>query len=241
MGAPTEELGEKVVILYDGGKGTTVHLAEALVPESSALKRVVCEFPWKDQKREERAPTELIQFKDKTGVTQVSLIVLRREISWTTCAYVVHELFEYILANSPIQSPAFSLVVPMISRAPGSVLTEDANTNNNVKIYAASVNSVLSETIGHLPKLPPTFTLRDSFLAYLSHYVHAMGLPTLMLLGPRNQGVVSDNESNEVLHALGNVVAQQVGLTYTKHNLKDVANLVSLTDGVENDWRRLYI
>jgi hypothetical protein len=45
----------------------------------------------------------------------------------------------------------------------------------------------------------------------------------------------------QVLHALGNVVAQQVGLTYTKHNLKDVANLVSLTDGVENDWRRLYI
>ena len=132
---------------------------------------------------------------------QVSLIVLRREISWTTCAYVVHELFEYLLANSPIQSPAFSLVVPMISRAPGSILTEDANTNN-VKIYAASVNSVLSETIGHLPKLPPTFTLRDPFLAYLSHYVHAMGLPTLMLLGPRNQGAISDNESNEVLQII---------------------------------------
>ena len=132
---------------------------------------------------------------------QVSLIVLRREISWTTCAYVVHELFEYLLANSPIQSPAFGLVVPMISRAPGSVLTEDANTNN-VKIYAASVNSVLSETIGHLPKLPPTFTLRDPFLAYLSHYVHAMGLPTLMLLGPRNQGAISDNESNEVLQII---------------------------------------
>lgn len=45
----------------------------------------------------------------------------------------------------------------------------------------------------------------------------------------------------QVLHTLGDVVAQQVGLTYTKHNLKDVASLVSLTDGVENDWRRLYI
>ena len=45
----------------------------------------------------------------------------------------------------------------------------------------------------------------------------------------------------QVLHTLGDVVAQQVGLTYRKHNLKDVANLVSLTDGVENDWRRLYI
>lgn len=40
MEAPTEELGEKVVILYDGGRGSVVHLAEALVPKPSALKRV---------------------------------------------------------------------------------------------------------------------------------------------------------------------------------------------------------
>lgn len=133
---------------------------------------------------------------------QVSLIVLRREVSPTACAYVVHDLFEYLLANSPLQSPAFSLVVPMISQVPGSVLAEDGDTNNNVKIYAALVNSVSSETTGHLPKLPSTFTLRDSFLAYLSHYVHATGLPTLMLLSPRNQGVVGDKESNEVLQII---------------------------------------
>ncbi|XP_024395936.1 uncharacterized protein [Physcomitrium patens] len=237
------ELGEEVVLLYDGGKVGVTRFSEALVPEASPpLQRVVCNLPWKDPNGEVLTKSEVVNFKDNAGLTKVSLIVFRQEVTSSACGRVVHDLFEYLLSNAPIQSPGFSLVVPAISRMPGSVLNMD--TGNNANIYAAFFNrtSEGSGNLDGLPKLPSTFAVRDGFLAYVFHYVHATQLPTLVLVSPSTEGVTAQkNESNEVLLALGDVVGRQIGLTCSKQELNHVTSLIPLASSMEDDWRRLYI
>lgn len=131
---------------------------------------------------------------------QVSLIVLRQEVLASACGCVVHELFEYLLSNAPIQSSGFTLVVPAISRMPGSTLNVD--TSKNVNIYTAFVNGTPENTgaLGQFPKLPSTFAVKDGLLACIFHYAHATGLPTLVLVGPSTEGVAAQKKgSNEVL------------------------------------------
>lgn len=132
---------------------------------------------------------------------QVSLIVLRLEVPTSACGRVVHELFHYLLSNAPIQSPDFRIILPAISRMPGSTVDMDTRSNN-VNTYTAFVNGTSENTgtVDHLPKLPSTFTLRDGILAYMIHYAHATGLPTQLLVGPSTQGVAAPkNDSTEVL------------------------------------------
>ncbi|KAG0567247.1 hypothetical protein M758_7G156900 [Ceratodon purpureus] len=242
MGA-NMELGEKVVILYDGGQGTITHLAQALVSTSPSLQRVVSSFPWKDSSGRGESLSEIVHFKDDSGVTQVSFIVLYQEVPASACGRVVHELFDYVLSNGPIQSHGFSLIVPAISRMPGSTLNVDT-TSKDVNIYTAFVNGTSESTgaLGQLPKLPSTFAVKDGLLAYIFHYAHATGLPTLVLVSPSTESVAAQNKgSNEVLYTLADVVGRQVGLSCSKEKLNTVANSKSLVDSVEADWRRLYI
>jgi hypothetical protein len=128
------------------------------------------------------------------------LIVLRQEVPASACGRVVHELFDYLLSNAPIQSPGFRLVVPAILRMPGSTLNVD--TSKNVNIFTAFVNATSENTgaLGQLPKLPSTFAVKNGLLAYIFHYAHATGLPTLVLVGPSTEGVAAQKKgSNEVL------------------------------------------
>ena len=128
---------------------------------------------------------------------QVSFIVLHQEVPASSCGRVVHELFYYLLSNAPVQSPGFSLVVPAISRMTGSILNLDKSKNEN--IYTAFVNCVSENTgaLGHLPRLPSTFAVKDGLLAYVFHYAHATGLPTLVLVGPST--AAQKKSSSEVL------------------------------------------
>jgi len=134
-------------------------------------------------------------------IVQVSLIVIRQEVPASACGRIVHELFHYLLSNAPIQSPDFCIVLPAISRMPGSTVEVDTRSKN-VNIYTAFVNSTPGNTgtLDHLPKLPSSFTLRDGILAYMIHYAHATGLPTQLLVGPSTQSVAApNNDSIEVL------------------------------------------
>lgn len=229
------EVGKKVVILYNGGKGGVTHFADALVPELAAsLQRSVCSFPWKDLSEEAQPSSEIIHFKDHAGVTQVSMIVIRQEVAAFNCGRVVHELFQYLLSNAPIQSPDFCIILPTISRMPGSSV--DVHTN----VYTVIVNGGKDDS--QLPKLPSSFTLRDGILAYMIHYAHATGLATRLFVGPSAQGVAAPNsDSTEVLHDLGDVVGGHVGLKFSKQHLDKIGNVASMLDSVEDDWRRLYI
>jgi len=237
------EVGKKVVVLYNGGRGGVTHFAEALGSEATALQRVVSRFPWKDSSGEGKGSSEIVHFKDHTGETQVSLIVIREEVPASACGRVVHELFHYLLSNAPIQSPDFCILLPAILRMPGSTVEVDSRSKN-VNIFTAFVNGTPENTgtWDHLPKLPPTFTLRDGILAYMIHYAHATGLPTQLLVGPSPQGVAApNNESIEALHMLGDVVGRHTGLPFSKQNPAKVGNLAPMLDSVEDDWRRLYI
>ena len=134
-------------------------------------------------------------------IVQVSFIVLYQEVPASACGRVVHELFDYVLSNGPIQSHGFSLIVPAISRMPGSTLNVDT-TSKDVNIYTAFVNGTSESTgaLGQLPKLPSTFAVKDGLLAYIFHYAHATGLPTLVLVSPSTESVAAQNKgSNEVL------------------------------------------
>jgi hypothetical protein len=83
---------------------------------------------------------------------------------------------------------------------PGSTLNVD--TSKNVNIFTAFVNATSENTgaLGQLPKLPSTFAVKNGLLAYIFHYAHATGLPTLVLVGPSTEGVAAQKKgSNEVL------------------------------------------
>lgn len=122
---------------------------------------------------------------------QVSMIVIRQEVAAFNCGRVVHELFQYLLSNAPIQSPDFCIILPTISRMPGSSV--DVHTN----VYTVIVNGGKDDS--QLPKLPSSFTLRDGILAYMIHYAHATGLATRLFVGPSAQGVAAPNsDSTEV-------------------------------------------
>lgn len=123
---------------------------------------------------------------------QVSMIVIRQEVAAFNCGRVVHELFQYLLSNAPIQSPDFCIILPTISRMPGSSV--DVHTN----VYTVVVNGGKDDS--QLPKLPSSFTLRDGILAYVIHYAHATGLATRLFVGPSAHGVAAPNsDSTEVL------------------------------------------
>jgi hypothetical protein len=45
----------------------------------------------------------------------------------------------------------------------------------------------------------------------------------------------------QVIRLLGDIVAQQVGLTYVNKEINNYVDLPDPASGVEDDWRRLYI
>ncbi|CAK9228428.1 unnamed protein product [Sphagnum troendelagicum] len=241
MGNAERQWGEKVVLLYDGAKAMGVrHLAEALVPgssSSSSLKREVCKISWDDTSIEPHVAGEIVHFIDSNDVTQVSIVVLLNKVPASMCAHVNRQLFEVLWASAPVHSPAFTLIVPAITSVPLSALEKEGQDNDvaicKAVLYGAS--EVHKGVYSGLPRLAPTFPLRDGFLAYLMQFVHISSLPTLLILGS------SKADASEVIRLLGDIVAQQVGLTYVN---KEISNYVDLPDpasGVEVDWRRLYI
>lgn len=128
------------------------------------------------------------------GRVQVSIIVLKCEVLASACAQVAHYIFEFLSTSASIHASNFTFIVPVISRIPGSVMKVDID-NNKAAIFTAFLNSASENdkgTTGYLPKLPPTFPIRDPFLAYLFHFVHATGLPTVLLVAPSNHGSVGE-------------------------------------------------
>jgi hypothetical protein len=45
----------------------------------------------------------------------------------------------------------------------------------------------------------------------------------------------------QAIRLLGDIVAQQVGLTYVNKEINNYVDLPDPASGVEDDWRRLYI
>ncbi len=101
------------------------------------------------------------------------------------CAHVNRQLFEVLWASAPVHSPAFTLIVPAITSVPLSALEKEGQDNDvaicKAVLYGAS--EVHKGVYSGLPRLAPTFPLRDGFLAYLMQFVHISSLPTLLILG----------------------------------------------------------
>lgn len=116
---------------------------------------------------------------------QVSIVVLLNKVPASMCAHVNRQLFEVLWASAPVHSPAFTLIVPAITSVPLSALEKEGQDNDvaicKAVLYGAS--EVHKGVYSGLPRLAPTFPLRDGFLAYLMQFVHISSLPTLLILG----------------------------------------------------------
>ncbi len=116
---------------------------------------------------------------------QVSIVVLLNKVPASMCAHVNRQLFEVLWAHGPVHSLAFTLIVPAITSVPLSALEKEGQDNDvamcKAVLYGAS--EVHKGVYSGLPRLAPTFPLRDGFLAYLMQFVHISSLPTLLILG----------------------------------------------------------
>jgi len=116
---------------------------------------------------------------------QVSIVVLLNKVPASMCAHVNRQLFEVLWAHGPVHSLAFTLIVPAITSVPLSALEKEGQDNDvamcKAVLYGAS--EVHKGVYSGLPRLAPTFPLRDGFLAYLMQFVHLSSLPTLLILG----------------------------------------------------------
>ncbi len=181
---------------------------------STVLMHLTVLWKWIFKKRAVRGLNTL-------AFMQVSIVVLLNKVPASMCAHVNRQLFEVLWASAPVHSPAFTLIVPAITSVPLSALEKEGQDNDvaicKAVLYGAS--EVHKGVYSGLPRLAPTFPLRDGFLAYLMQFVHISSLPTLLILGSSK----ADTSEVHTLNCRGAMSSNVWSSQQEKMNLKFIA------------------
>eukprot|EP01018_Ginkgo_biloba_P025198 Gb_00617 [translate_table: standard] len=248
------ELGAKVIVVHQDGHGAGTRIANALHPNPSS--------PWKRKETPLELPLEsygltdisasgkVINFVDSHDVPQVSLILLQ-DYKAPTSACVAYEVLKLIIARISGHSSSFPVIFPCVTIVPKSLqkLQDSQIADLEQSLYAAEMNeaSDFSKAITRgLPKLPPTAQICDDLLACMLHFIHILQVPAVLLLAPTarispldsNGAHVQQLEESQMLCKLGDLLANQTGLQFSKEKLESTP--IWIQKGAEDDWRRLY-
>nr|XP_009391786.1 PREDICTED: uncharacterized protein LOC103977865 [Musa acuminata subsp. malaccensis] len=229
-----------VIVLVRDADGFGPTIAEALLPiPNSNLTREISSFELSLEKydvKDSKASGDLIQFLDPSGSPQVSIFILQNyEPPLAAC--VTNELLASFSNETTIVLP-FVMKALKINREEMSGHSVD----QEVTLYAAKIGGISELTkamISGAISAPPSLQIHCELLACLLLMARILSLPTVLIAaGGQRSNRKSSNPELEALYELGQLVASNLGLCFSKDKIQQKHPTKSTS--VQEPWRALY-
>lgn len=232
------KVAPKLIFLFKDPEGFSAAIYDALQPTTNSLiQRSEEKFELSLEQygiKDHKATGNIANFSDNKGLLQVSLLLVEYyEPPILSC--MVNEILRSIKGES--LSSTVSLTLPCILPAV-KLKCDDKNSSVNSKntflygMHLGPTSEFTEAIIQEAEKPPLSLQIHYEPLACLLQLVQFFNIPTAVLIGKRGVG-----EEHEVLHEIGESLANALSLCFAKNRIK--LNLGE-TAKPKEPWRALY-
>lgn len=186
---------------------------------------------------------DLINFFDQQGIPQVSILLLPNyQPPIAACA--VKEVLSSVVSENHHETP--TIIAPFIMRASKSnrEIMKRSSPENKSTLCAAEVgprNDFIQTMIAGISTISAPLNLECEPLACLLYMVRVLSIPTVFLIASDGEfpNKLSSNYEVEALCKVGEFLADQLGLNFSKEGLK--YKQVDISRPAQEPWRALYL